>query len=183
MMGLSAKRSLKYVMDELRRQKTHEERPVKHQLVDSEAYWTLVGLLQDSFSQPKKYHIELLHNYFEEEHPEAWYEKLYESMKTSIAASEKPKTHEIAIGNDVILCGKPFIVEGDTVIHLVRSNTFQGLQEEHKVMIMCYMKLCNVKKGILRESCGIETRDTPVAWDSHIWKQVKRTILSCIKLL
>jgi hypothetical protein len=182
-MGLSTKRSLKYVLDELRRQDIHEERPVKHQLVDSDTYWTIVGLVQDSFSQPKKYHIELLHNYFTEKHTNAWYEKLYDSIKTSIAVSEKPKTHEIAVGHGVILCGKPFMVEGDTVIHLVRSNTFQGMQAEHKVMLICYMKLCNVKKGIFREACGIETNDTHVEWDSQIWKQVRGAIVSCIKLL
>jgi hypothetical protein len=182
MMGLSAKRTLKDVLDELRKQEKNEE-PQKDQCVDPDTYWALVGLIMDAYSQPRKVHIDFLHNYFAETHPEAWYEKLYEAITTSIARSERPKTQEVIISPNVILCGKPFAIEGDKVIHVVRSKQFQGMQEDIKVMLMCYMKICGVKNGILREVCGTETQDILQGWDSKAWANIKRAILATLKLL
>lgn len=180
MMGLSAKRTLKDVLDELRQQGKCN---TKSQLVDTDTYWTLVGLIKDAYSQPRKYHLELLHNYLAEKHPESWYEKLYDAIKTSIARSERPKTQEVAISEDVILCGKPFAVEEGAVVHLLRCKKFEGMQNDLKILLLCYMELCGVKKGILREVCGTETRDTLQEWDPEAWEKIKQAILATLKLL
>lgn len=179
MMGLSAKRTLKDILDELRKQ-DNEHKP---QLVEPDTYWTLVGLIKDAFSQPRKYHIEFLRNYFAEKHPEAWYEKLYEAIKMSIARMERPATQEIMISPDVILCGKPFAIEGDKVVHLVRCKKFQGMQKDVKVALLCYMKICGVKKGILREVCGTESQDTLQEWDAEAWEKINQAVLATLKLI
>jgi hypothetical protein len=182
MMGLSAKRTLKDVLDELRKQGKPEETHTNN-LVDPDTYWTLVGLIKDAYSQPRKYHIEFLHNYFVETHPEAWYEKIYDAIRTSIARSERPKTQEVIISPNVILCGKPFAIEGDKVVHVVRCKKFQGMQEDTKVALLCYMKICGVKKGILREVCDTETQDILQEWDSEAWGKINRAILATLELL
>lgn len=180
MMGLSAKRTLKDVLDELRKQ--GKDTPRSH-LVEPETYWTLVGLIKDAYSQPRKYHLEFLKNYFTETQPEAWYEKLYDAIKSSIARSERPKTQEMTISKDVVLCGKPFAIENDAVVHLVRCKKIQGMQPDVKIMLLCYMKLCGLEKGILREVCGTETQDTPQEWDPDAWERIKRGILATLELL
>jgi hypothetical protein len=182
--GCSAKRSLQEVLNDLRKQRNGPQ-PIKNQLVDGETFATLVGLIHHHFTHPAKYHLEFLHNYIGEDHTQQWYDQLYSAIKKAISAIDYPTvTHEIALTPDVVLCGKPYAIEDGAVVDLKKVKAFEHIiRDEHKVQIMCYMKICNLKKGILRQVCGAETHNIAVEWDSDLWKKVKTAILANIKLL
>jgi hypothetical protein len=185
LMGYHSKKTTQDVLKEIRKQRT--EPPTIAQLVDSDTYWTLVGMMKDKFTEPKPFHIDLIKTFIKESHPDSWFEKLYTSICTSIGNEDKIKTLEATLGRkkDVILCGKPDIIEGKTVIMTRKVAKFdeEGLRNEHKVLLHSYMKVCKLKKSILREVCGTETRDTAVQWNSSYWKKIEKLILAFIECI
>jgi hypothetical protein len=182
LMGYHAKKTTQDVLKEVRKQRSATTTTV--QLVDSDTYWTLVGMIKDKFTEPKPFHLDLIKTFVKDSHPESWFEKLYISICTSIGNEDKIKTLEATLGRkkDVILCGKPDIIEGKTVIMTRKVPKFDedGLRNEQKVLLHCYMKVCKLKKSILREVCGTETRDTTVQWNSAYWKKIEKLILAFI---
>lgn len=186
LMGFHSKRGTNDVLKELRRQQTTELKPLSNQLVDTETYWTLVGMIKDKFEEPKAFHIDLLKSFIKDEHPESWYEKLYNSIRISITNSEKPKAVECYLGKKkgVVLCGKPDIIEGKTIIDIQKVSKFvDEIDEATRVQMHCYMKLSKLKKGIVRQVCGTETKDNPIVWDSSYWKRIEKLILAFVEFV
>jgi hypothetical protein len=185
LMGVHPKRTSSEVMKELRKQRS-EEKPVIQQLLNTESYWTLVGMIKDAFEEPKSNHIDTMKTFIKEEHPDSWYEKLYTSIRSSIEGLDKPKAIECPLTRDksIILCGKPNIIEGKTVIDVKNTTKFSDtLTDDDKIRIHCYMKICKLKKGILREVCGTENKDTTVLWDTLYWKSIQKVILAFVQFV
>ena len=66
LMGVHPKRTSSEVMKELRKQRS-EEKPVIQQLLNTESYWTLVGMIKDAFEEPKSNHIDTMKTFIKEE--------------------------------------------------------------------------------------------------------------------
>ena len=180
LMGYHSKKTTQEVLKEIRKQRTDTR--TTSQMVDSDMYWTLVGMIKDKFTEPKPFHIDLIKSFVKDTHPDSWFDKLYTSICGSIAGEDKSKTLETHLGRkkDIILCGKPEIIEGKCVIMTRKVTKFEDnpLRNEYKVLLFCYMKLCKLKHSVLREVCGTETRDTTVMWDSSYWKKIETLIRS-----
>ena len=185
LMGVHPKRTSNDVAKEIRRQRTGEQRTTT-QMLGTTSYWTLVGMIKEVFQEPKSTHIETIKVFINEEHPESWYEKLYASLRVSIAGLDNQKTIEYSLTRDksIILCGKPDIIDGKTIIDVKKTNKFDDvLKDDDKIRIYCYMKLCKLKKGIIREVNGIEIRDTEIAWDIIYWKKIHKLIVAFVDLI
>jgi hypothetical protein len=186
-MGFPSKKSTQDVLKEIRKQRTSEVKSnITNQMIDTDTYWTIVGMIKDKFDEPKHLHIELLKSFIKETHTDSWFDKLYDSMRISLSNIDKPKTIEYAIGkkNTVILCGKPDIVDAKTVIDIRKVAKFDEiLCESLLVQLHCYMKITNLKHAIVRQVCGTEHRDFTLKWDSKYWKKIERIILAFIDFI
>jgi hypothetical protein len=45
------------------------------------------------------------------------------------------------------------------------------------------MKLSKLKKGIVRQVCGTETKDISIVWDSSYWKRIEKLILAFVEFV
>jgi hypothetical protein len=185
LMGVHPKRTANDVVKEIRRQRNSEQSTTT-QMLSKTAYWALVGMIKDVFQEPKSTHLDTIRAFVNEEHPDSWYEKLYGSLRVSIAGLDNQKTLEYPLTRDksIILCGKPDIIDGKTIIDIKRTTKFDDtLKEDDKIRLYCYMKICKLKTGILREVNGIETRDTVIEWDILYWRKIHKLIVAFVDFL
>jgi hypothetical protein len=185
LMGFPSKKSTQDVLKEIRKQQTNVTKTTtNNQMIDTDTYWTIVGIIKDKFEEPKALHIDLLKTFIKDAHPDSWFDKLYDSMRISISNIDKPKTIEFPLGkkNNVILCGKPDIINGKTVIDIRNVTKFEEtLCESLIVKLHCYMKITNLKQGIVRQICGTEHKDTIVKWNAKYWKKIERLVLAMLE--
>jgi hypothetical protein len=185
LMGFPSKKTTQDVLKEIRKQQTSDTK-TSNQMIDTDTYWTIVGIIKDKFEEPKALHIDLLKSFIKDAHPDSWFDKLYDSMRVSISNIDKPKTIEFSLGkkDNVILCGKPDIIDGKTVIDIRKVTKFEEtLCESFIVQIHCYMKITNLKQGIVRQICGTEHKDTIVKWNTIYWKKIERLVLAFIEFI
>ena len=177
LVGVHPKRTANDVRKDVTRR---TEQSATSNMLHADEYWTLVGMVKDVFEDTKSKHIETIKAFVKDDHPDSWYDKLYDSIRGSIAGLDKPKTIEkyITKNKQIVLCGKPDIIEGNTVIDIKRTTKFDEMKEDDRIRIHCYMKLTNLKHAILREVSGTEHRDTHVAWDSKYWKKIHTLIVA-----
>lgn len=193
LLGFNYRDSPAHALASLRRQRLNvppKERT--NQFVTTQVYWTLVGLIRDNYTQTTEQHIDTIKNYLEEEHPDSWYAKLYSCVRTSVGGviheemcTNQPTTvRELLLTPEIMLVGKPDIVENDTVIEIKTCKSFaEKLQEGNKVQVFCYMKILGLQRGILREVMGTETKDTPIEWDDTYWDKIQRTVFVLLEWL
>jgi hypothetical protein len=192
LVGASPRVHASSVLSELRRQripKIHDE-PVPekgrgNRFVDRDVYLTLVGMIRDNYSQTSEQHIEAIKEFLEEEHPHDWYVKLYRCICSSVGSviheelsvGEPKEALTLILMPNVLLVGKPDIVEEDLVIELKTRKAFLDTTlEAEKVQVFCYMKLTGKLHSVLRQVVGEETRDTVIEWDEMYWNRIYRTI-------
>jgi hypothetical protein len=161
-----------------------------NKFVDHDVYWALVGLIKDNYVQTYEQHIEAIKEYLNEEHTQFWYSKLYKCLCSTVGtmiheemSEGQPKASlTLQLTPTVLLVGKPDIVEDDRVIELkTRKEFVESIPEREKVQLFCYLKLTNLKKGVLREVVGTETKDTDYEWDEDYWKKIERTTLAMLE--
>jgi hypothetical protein len=181
LVGVHPKRTANDVLKDIKRQRTQQ--PAITQMIPSDTYWTLVGMIKDVFEDTKAKHIETIKTFIKEVHPDSWYDKLYESIRGS--SIEKSKTLEKYITRDkrIILCGKPDIIEGKTLIDIKKTTSFDGLKEDDKIRIYCYMKIAKLNKAIFREVINTEHKDTLIDWDYAYWKKIHNIIVAFCNFL
>lgn len=168
---------------------TTNEQTNTNKFVERDVYWALVGMIRDNYTQTTEQHIEAIKDYLGEEHSDLWYSKLYNAIRSTIGTvihgemGEQPKESlKCPILPNVILSGKPDIVEEDHIVELKTRKAFlEGIPEYEKVQIFCYMKLANKPRAILREVVKEETKDHSLEWDDVYWDRIVRTICVMIE--
>ena len=158
--------------------------------VDCDIYWVLVGLIKDNYTQTSEQHIEAIKTYLNEIHPMSWYSKLYKCLRTTVGSVIHEEMTEgqskepliLQLTSNVLLVGKPDIVEHDRVIEVkTRKDFMESIPEKEKVQLFCYLKLSNKQKGVLREVVGTEMKDTHFEWNEDYWKKIERTVLAMLE--
>jgi len=155
-------------------------------MINTDLYWTLVGMIKDTFEEPKRNHLDTIRAFVKEDHPDSWYEKLYDSIRVSISRIDMPQTIECPVTRDkrIVLCGKPDIIDGNTVIDVKKTTKFsETLKDDDKIRLYCYMKICKRKRSILREVNGTEINDILLEWDALYWKKIHKLILAFCDLV
>lgn len=184
LVGVHPKRTANDVLKDIKRQRT--EQSVKTQMLNTDDYWTLVGMIKDIFQDTKLTHIETIKAFVKQDHPDSWYDKLYDSIRNSIIALDNAKTLEkyITRNKQILLCGKPDIIEGNTIIDIKRTTKFdETIKDDDKIRLHCYMKISNVKKAILRQVYGTEHTDIHIDWDTKYWKKIHTLIVAFCEFL
>jgi hypothetical protein len=157
----------------------------RNKYVERDVYWTLVGMIRDNYSQTSEQHIEAIKEYLSEKHPNDWYVKLYRAICSTVGSviheelsvGEPKEALTIPLLPNVLLVGKPDLVEDNRVIELKTRKVFlDSVPEAERVQVFCYMKLTGKRLGVLRQVVGEETRDTAIEWDEAYWSRIYRTI-------
>jgi len=180
------------VLSELRRQRRPPiptdmgtGKTSKNKYVDRDVYWALVGMIRENYSQTTEQHIDAIKDYIAEEHPHDWYAKLYRCICGTIGSviheeltmSEPKEALTMLLMPDVLLVGKPDLVEDDQVIEIKTRKVFlDSVPEAERVQVFCYMKLTGKNRGVLRQVVGNETRDAVIEWDEVYWDRIYRTV-------
>ena len=79
-----------------------------------------------------------------------------------------------------MLVGRVDMIEGDRVVEVKTTKKIEEVREDAKIQLFCYMKLCGLRKGVVRQVCGSETQDTEVEWDETYWNAIERLILAFV---
>ena len=190
--GVNSRLHASTVLSELRKQRnprvpaeTVSETSGRNKYVERDVYWTLVGMIRDNYSHTSEQHIDAIRDYLGEEHPNSWYVKLYRAICSTVGSviheelsvGEPKEALTIPLMHNVLLVGKPDIVEDDRVVEIKTRKMFlDTVPEAEKVQVFCYMKLTGKKLGILRQVVGNETRDAVIEWDEAYWSRIYRSV-------
>ena len=185
--GVNYRKTSADVMLELRRQRSGYVRPAKERMVCEETFWAVVGLVKDNYTQSTGQHIDAIKTFIGEDRPDVWYRKLYKVVRSSVGVAvhselgaETSPIRECMLSEGVVLVGRVDMVEGDQVVEVKSTKKFEELREDAKIQLFCYMKLCGLRKGVVRQVCGSETQDTEVEWDETYWSAIERLILAFV---
>jgi len=192
LVGVNSRVHASTVLSELRRQRkpklpveTVPETGGRNKYVDREVYWTLVGMIRDNYSQTSEQHIDAIKEYLSEEHPNDWYVKLYRAICSTVGSviheemsvGEPKEALTMQLMPDILLVGKPDLVEHDRVIELKTRKAFlDSVPEAERVQVFCYMKLTGKKLAVLRQVVGNDTCDTEIEWDEAYWSRIYRSV-------
>ena len=200
LIGLSRDERAHSILAYLRRQNNPKPIPVtsgyeqktSNKFVDHDVYWALVGLIKDNYSQTTEQQIDAIKSYLNEDRTHAWYSKLHRCVRSTVGsvihqemAEGQPKESlTFQLTPDVLLVGKPDIVESDRVIEIKTRKEFaESICEKDRVQLCCYLKLANKQKGVIREVVGTETKDTEFEWDEKYWNKIVHTTLTMLTWL
>jgi len=158
-------------------------------MVPEETFWAIVGLIKDNYSETTAKHIETIKNFIGEDKPDTWYQKLYRVVRSYVGTAvheeytcETP-IRECMLSNNVVLVGRVDLIEEDKIIELKTTKKIEDIREDAKIQLFCYMKLCGLRRGVVRQVCGTETFDTTVEWDESYWSALERLILAFTALV
>jgi hypothetical protein len=164
----------------------------RNKFVEKDVYWTLVGMIRDSYSHTTDQHIDAIKEFINEDRTDDWYSKLYKCVRRTVGSvihedmtvGESTAVLTIPLLPNVLLVGKPDIVEEDRVIELKTRRQFvDSILESEKVQVHCYMKLTGKRHAVVREIVGDETKDTDIEWDDIYWDRIYRTIIVILEWL
>jgi CRISPR/Cas system-associated exonuclease Cas4 (RecB family) len=185
--GVNYRKTSADVMLELRRQRSGYVRPAKERMVPEETFWAVVGLVKDNYSQSTAQHIDAIKAFIGEDRPDVWYQKLYKVVRSSVGTAVHTELgtgvspiRECVLSADVMLVGRVDMIEGDRVVEVKTTKKIEEVREDAKIQLFCYMKLCGLRKGVVRQVCGSDTQDTEVEWDETYWSAIERLILAFV---